>query len=283
MALAENIKKYREKNGMTQDQLAEALVVSRQSISKWELGQNLPSIDNLISLSGLLDISLDELITGESYLHFPYNYGKPTKAPAMVLGFIIVFWMLMGLFGNILLSIFLGAIFYLLIVWMTPFDFKRYYDYWSLEKKGIRYLKNNQEVYSSFDNIRMPILALLHIRPTEFVEYKHMKRIEIKVRLQGYQPKKTVGLGYAPGVSNLMNESFVLEITTKDDKKIYLDLKQYYWEKSSEHQMLPTIISFLSRKNVDFIDNQGIAKLISNRDVKLIDELYELRDKKMEL
>lgn len=71
-----------------------------------------------------------------------------------------------------------------------------------------------------------------------------------------------------------------MEITTKDDKKIYLDLKQYYWEKLSEHQMLPTIIAFLSRKNVEFVDDQGLAKLISDRNVNLIDELYELRYQK---
>jgi Predicted transcriptional regulators len=75
--LAKNIVKYRKRNKLSQEQLAEALNISRQSISKWETGENLPSIDNLISLSGLLDISLDELITGEPYLHFPFDYGKP--------------------------------------------------------------------------------------------------------------------------------------------------------------------------------------------------------------
>ena len=71
--LAKNIVKYRQRNKMSQEQLAEALNISRQSISKWETGENLPSIDNLISLSGLLDISLDELITGKPYLHFPFD------------------------------------------------------------------------------------------------------------------------------------------------------------------------------------------------------------------
>jgi len=71
MNLGKNIIKYRTKNNLSQEQLAHALNISRQSISKWETGENLPSIDNLISLSGLLDISLDELVTGEPYLHFP--------------------------------------------------------------------------------------------------------------------------------------------------------------------------------------------------------------------
>ncbi|PMD72280.1 helix-turn-helix domain-containing protein [Companilactobacillus nuruki] len=281
MALSDNIVKYREKNGMTQEQLAESLRISRQSISKWELGQNLPSIDNLISLSGLLDISLDELITGEPYLHFPFDYGKPkSKASAIILAIIVVFWMLMGgIFGNIGYSFMFGSIFYILIVWIYPFDFKKYYNYWTLEKRGIRYLVGNKEVYSSWENIIMPIKALLHIRSTNFVEYKQMTKVEIKVDLFGYQPKKVVALGnYAPGSSQLMNESFVMKITTKDGKEVYLDLKSFYWHQSIERQMLPTILMFLKRKNVEFVDRQGIIELIKDRDVHLVDELYKRRE-----
>ncbi len=48
-------------------------------------------IDNLILLSSLLNISLDELITGEAYLSFPLHYGKPQSAkPAIILITILV-------------------------------------------------------------------------------------------------------------------------------------------------------------------------------------------------
>lgn len=282
MALSDNIIKYRIKNGMTQEQLAQSLRISRQSISKWELGQNLPSIDNLISLSGLLDISLDELITGEPYLHFPFDYGRPkSKVPAIILGSIVLSVFLLGLFGNIFISLLLASIFYVLVVWFYPFDFKRYYTYWSLEKKGIRYIKGNEEVYSSFENLIIPIKALLHLRSTQFVEYKKMEKIEIKVNLFGYQPKKTVGFGgYGVGTSQLMNESFILKITTKDEQEFFLDLKNFYWHRSKERKMLSTIVAFLERKNVEFVDEQGISELIKNRDVNLTDELYRIRDEK---
>src|SRR5699024_1027334 len=165
MALADNIIKYRKKNGMTQEQLAESLMISRQSISRWELGENLPSIDNLISLSGLLDISLDELITGEPYLHFPFDFGRPkSKTAAVILIIIVMFPILAGFIGNIWMSLVVALILYMIVVWFYPFDFKRYYNYWSLEKKGIRYISDNQEVYSSWDNLVMPIKALLKMR-----------------------------------------------------------------------------------------------------------------------
>ena len=91
MTISENIKKFRQENNLSQEQLAEKLNIARQSVSKWENGETLPSIDNLILLSGLLNISLDELITGEPYLYFPFNFGKPkSKIPILILMIILI-------------------------------------------------------------------------------------------------------------------------------------------------------------------------------------------------
>lgn len=276
MALADNIIKYRKKNGMTQEQLAESLMISRQSISRWELGENLPSIDNLISLSGLLDISLDELITGEPYLHFPFDFGRPkSKTAAVILIIIVMFPILAGFIGNIWMSLVVALILYMIVVWFYPFDFKRYYNYWSLEKKGIRYISDNQEVYSSWDNLVMPIKALLKMRKTKFIPYRQMKEIAIHLQLLGYNPRHTI---YSPGTSQLMNEGFTLKITTKDEQIVYLTLKPYYTKKSKERQMLPTILEFLKRKNVKFIDKQNICELLKDNDKSLTEQLYEIRD-----
>lgn len=276
MALADNIIKYRKKNGMTQEQLSESLMISRQSISRWELGENLPSIDNLISLSGLLDISLDELITGEPYLHFPFDFGRPkSKAAAVILIIIVLIPILMGFIGNIWMSLLIAVILYMIVVWFYPYDYKCYYNYWSLEKRGIRYISDNQEVYSSWDNLIMPIKALLKMRKTKFIPYQQMKEIEIHLQLLGYNPRHS---NYSPGTSQLMNESFTLKITTKDEQIVYLTLKPYYVKKSKERQMLPTILEFLKRKNVEFIDKQNICELLKNSDKSLTEQLYELRD-----
>ena len=64
MSLGETILRLRTGRGMSQEDLAAALEVSRQSVSKWETNASTPELDKLIKLSALFDISLDELVTG---------------------------------------------------------------------------------------------------------------------------------------------------------------------------------------------------------------------------
>lgn len=66
MEIAERLKQARSKAGMTQDQVAEKIMVSRVTLSHWENGRSLPDIASLIALSELYDISLDELVKGDS-------------------------------------------------------------------------------------------------------------------------------------------------------------------------------------------------------------------------
>lgn len=61
MLLPGKIAFYRKARGMTQDELAEALHVSRQSISKWESGKTAPDLDNVMALAKLFDVSMQEL------------------------------------------------------------------------------------------------------------------------------------------------------------------------------------------------------------------------------
>lgn len=68
MVLGQRIKEEREKLGWTQDRLAEELHVSRQAISKWEVGSAYPDIERLIQLSDLFGVSLDSLIKGDERL-----------------------------------------------------------------------------------------------------------------------------------------------------------------------------------------------------------------------
>ena len=53
MTLGERILKYRKKAGISQEELADKLNVTRQSISLWETDQTIPTIDNLITLSNI--------------------------------------------------------------------------------------------------------------------------------------------------------------------------------------------------------------------------------------
>ncbi len=56
-----NLKLYRKKLGMTQEQAAERLGVSRQALAKWERGESLPDIENVIALADLYEVSIDSL------------------------------------------------------------------------------------------------------------------------------------------------------------------------------------------------------------------------------
>ena len=64
MKLSDKILMLRKKEGMSQEQLAEKLDVSRQSVSKWELNDAVPELTKVIALSELFEISTDELLRG---------------------------------------------------------------------------------------------------------------------------------------------------------------------------------------------------------------------------
>lgn len=62
MNLSENLKKIRKDNNLSQEQLAEQLGVSRQSVSKWESGQAYPEMDKMLQLCQLFNLNIDELL-----------------------------------------------------------------------------------------------------------------------------------------------------------------------------------------------------------------------------
>lgn len=65
MELSAQIKKYRSNMNLTQEELAEKVYVSRQTISNWENNKNYPDIHSLLLLSSVFNISLDQLIKGD--------------------------------------------------------------------------------------------------------------------------------------------------------------------------------------------------------------------------
>ena len=96
--LSDNIRKYRKLNNMSQDELAEKLNVTRQSISLWETGQTQPSLENIVALAKLFEISTDELLVSDkteqpasnTVAEQPPNNPKNTpKIPFLVLGIVI--------------------------------------------------------------------------------------------------------------------------------------------------------------------------------------------------
>ena len=73
MALGDNIKRLREERHLTQQQLADKLYVSRQTVCRWENGSRCPDLIMAKKLAVDLDISLDELILDEDLKEFTKN------------------------------------------------------------------------------------------------------------------------------------------------------------------------------------------------------------------
>ena len=68
MELNEKIQELRKQKGLTQEELAELLFVSRTAISKWESGRGYPSIDSLKALAKFFGVTIDALLSGEELL-----------------------------------------------------------------------------------------------------------------------------------------------------------------------------------------------------------------------
>ncbi len=80
MNLSENIYRLRSQKGMSQGDLALALDVSRQSVSKWETGAATPELDKLMKMSALFGITLDELVNGAQAVP-PQPEPAPVQTP----------------------------------------------------------------------------------------------------------------------------------------------------------------------------------------------------------
>ncbi len=76
MEFNEKLKALRSSRGLTQEELAEALFVSRTAISKWESGRGYPSIDSLKGISTFFSVTIDELVSEEKLLSIAEKENK---------------------------------------------------------------------------------------------------------------------------------------------------------------------------------------------------------------
>ena len=76
MEFNEKLQELRKARGLTQEELAEALFVSRTAISKWESGRGYPSIESLKQIANYFSISIDELLSGERLITIAENENR---------------------------------------------------------------------------------------------------------------------------------------------------------------------------------------------------------------
>ena len=76
MEFHEKLQELRKNRGLTQEELAEALYVSRTAISKWESGRGYPSIDSLKEISNYFSVTIDDLLSSEKVLSIAEKENK---------------------------------------------------------------------------------------------------------------------------------------------------------------------------------------------------------------
>lgn len=76
MEFNEKLQELRKNKGLTQEELAEILFVSRTAISKWESGRGYPNIESLKAIAKLFSITVDELLSGEELLNIAEQDNK---------------------------------------------------------------------------------------------------------------------------------------------------------------------------------------------------------------
>lgn len=76
MEFNEKLQELRKNKGLTQEELAEALYVSRTAVSKWESGRGYPNIDSLKEISRFFSVTVDDLLSGEKLLFIAEKENK---------------------------------------------------------------------------------------------------------------------------------------------------------------------------------------------------------------
>lgn len=122
MSLGERIYKLRVERNLSQGDLADALGVSRQSISKWETNGSVPELDKLVKLSEMFGISLDELVLDKKqtersaapepkvvYVERSVPRSAQKVTGVVLLCFSALLWLMIALFGDIIAGLVLAA------------------------------------------------------------------------------------------------------------------------------------------------------------------------------
>ncbi len=102
MKLGERLYNYRKKIGLSQEDMASKLNVTRQTVSKWETDQTLPDLDKIESICELFNISTDELLKGRKEEVNTLNITENKKQKALVISgsillyFIAIIWIILS-------------------------------------------------------------------------------------------------------------------------------------------------------------------------------------------
>ena len=113
MAFGEKLKHLREERKMTQDDLSSALYVSRSAVSKWETNKGYPSIDTIVAIQNLFDVSIDYLIGEEDVKDSLFVRQRESRK---------LYWCAIGCFAMTVVCVALSLVVYNagFIPWVLP-------------------------------------------------------------------------------------------------------------------------------------------------------------------
>ena len=111
MKFNEKLIELRKKQGLSQEELGYKLNVTRQTVSKWELGQTTPEMDKLVELSKLFNISIDELVDNDINNVIVEKVSNTEKLAGITIKILKVF--------GIMLIVFITLIFLFVIIFMV--------------------------------------------------------------------------------------------------------------------------------------------------------------------
>ena len=95
MNLADRIQDLRKRRGLSQEELADKLGVSRQAVSKWESGQSTPDIERIILMSEFFEVTTDYLLKGTE----PVTMQKKEIGNSLYVGFAVLFGAIAGIWA----------------------------------------------------------------------------------------------------------------------------------------------------------------------------------------
>lgn len=106
MTIGERVYKLRKEKGLSQEEVADKVNVSRQTVSKWETDQSMPDLDKIMPLCNLFNISANELLTGD--IGFKSEGGKVVKSNyktqkaivisrSIIMYFLAIIWIALGM------------------------------------------------------------------------------------------------------------------------------------------------------------------------------------------
>lgn len=241
MELSSLLKRYRIKNEFTQEQLAKRIYVSHQTISKWETGINVPSIDNLLMLSDIYNISLDELIRGSSYFRKPFLVGKKFSLSMFLK--ISIIWLLISLlltgFGYqshwLFWSLFIfGEINVLCMVIK---------DYWIITTKGIIVCKYPNSYLKKL--VKLFCILIRKDIGEYFIPYKEVQSLElIYIKKNRMSP------------FDINPDYFYIKLTDCRERRDILSISTEFIK------FLPQAFSYIEKRNVPIYDENELIPAI---------------------